>query len=240
MIKPFEWHHCLLYGDKKREEYTMEEKGTLDEFLYRMYMVAHDCDGLFMSNAVKALNAAYYLAVALYNTPHVEEVNHIDVLVKEKVSEILQEEHHMYDQWKISLADLSLVEWMALAILKLQREKPAGMDVFLDKFQQQISWNGDFFGYDDGEIGEKCRFLLEFPKMIEQMGDERFDSDLRPDAAFPSDIPDFVWTYIGLLGLEDIELLLRNYRTEVDQLAFLDYCRKGESWYVPPFSSEKE
>lgn len=118
MIKPFEWHHCLLYGDKQRENYTMEEKETLDEFLYRMYMVAHDCDGLFMSNSVKALNTAYYLAVGLYNIQHVEEENQMNGLVAKKAQEVLGEEHGG-DTCRVSHADMFLVSWMALAILKL-------------------------------------------------------------------------------------------------------------------------
>lgn len=84
MKNPFDWHHSLLYADKSREEYTMEKKGTLDHLLYQMYMVAHDCDGLFMSNSVKALNTAYYLAVGLYNIQHVEEENQMNGLVAKK------------------------------------------------------------------------------------------------------------------------------------------------------------
>ena len=68
MKKLFDWHHSLVYADKSRSEYNMDEEGSLDNLLYQMYMMAHDCEGLLMSNAVKALNTAYYLAVAIYNT----------------------------------------------------------------------------------------------------------------------------------------------------------------------------
>lgn len=233
MIKPFEWHHCLLYGDKQREDYTMEEKGTLDEFLYRMYMLAHDCNGLDMSNSVKALNTAYYLAVALYNTPHVEEENNVDVLVGNKAREILGEEHPKESCW-YSTAGVYLVKWMALAILKLQQNKPYGFGLFLDKFQELIGWDADINVYDeDGEIKKSCRFIFQFPKMIEQMGNTRFVSDLRPSAALASDIPFSVWNnQIRWLRFEDIEQLLTHYRTPKDQLAFLDWCRTKEDWYI--------
>ena len=59
MKKLFDWHHSLVYGDKSRSEYNMDEEGSLDNLLYQMYMMAHDCEGLLMSNAVKALNTAY-------------------------------------------------------------------------------------------------------------------------------------------------------------------------------------
>lgn len=234
MKKTFEWHHSLLYADKSREEYTMEKEGTLDHFLYQMYMVAHDCNGLDMSNAVKALNTAYYLAVALYNTPYVEEENNVSLLVSKKAIEILGEEHLGEPYWS-SHAGVFLVKWMALAILRLQQNKPSGLDMFLDKFQELIGWDTDINLYDeDGEIKRSCSFIFQFPKMIEQMGKMKFVSDLRPSAALASDIPYSVWEdQVRRLGLEEMEQLLSHYRTIEDQLAFLDWCRTKEDWYLP-------
>lgn len=103
MKNPFDWHHSLLYADKSREEYTMEKEGTLDHLLYQMYMVAHDCDGLFMSNSVKALNTAYYLAVGLYNIQHVEEENQMNGLVAKKRRKF----------WEKSMKEI-LVEFLTL------------------------------------------------------------------------------------------------------------------------------
>ena len=40
MKKPLDWYHSLIYANKERSEYTMEEKGSLDELLYQMYMKA--------------------------------------------------------------------------------------------------------------------------------------------------------------------------------------------------------
>lgn len=239
MKNPFDWHHSLLYADKSREEYTMEKKGTLDHLLYQMYMVAHDCDGLFMSNSVKALNTAYYLAVGLYNIQHVEEENQMNGLVAKKAQEVLGEEHGG-DTCRVSHADMFLVSLMALAILKLQHKKPAGLDVFLDKFQRQICWHDDDFAYDDGEIWNQCRFLLEFPKMLEQMRNMKFDSDLKPNAVLPLLIPDKVWSNQVLsLCQQDIEHLLTHYRTKEDQHAFVNIL-KGKMQVPPPLNGKSD
>ena len=132
MKQMFDWERNLIYRDKVRTEYTMDEVGTLDELLYRMYMVAHDLGGLNMRDAVKALNVAYYLAVAIYNTPHVEETNGMNQLTLQIAEDILGEEHPESGSYGVSEADVLLVRWMSLVILKLQRNKPKGLDRFLE------------------------------------------------------------------------------------------------------------
>lgn len=230
MKNPFDWHHSLLYADKSREEYTMEKEGTLDHFLYQMYMLAHDYDGLNMSSAVKALNTAYYLAVAIYNTPHAEESNNVDVQTYRRVRLILGEEHPR--GWRdVKPADIFLVRWMAWAILKLQSSKPIGLDAFLNKFEEMIGWNDDRDG-DDQEIWTTCSFILKFPKMIETLENSSFESDLKPNAMWAFSLSDNLWKdEISGLKFEEMEQLLRQYRSQLDQLALLDWSQKHEKWY---------
>lgn len=231
MKQPFYWHHNLLYAEKSREAYTMEEEGTLDHLLYRIYMLAHDCDGLNISDAVKALNTAYYLAVALYNTTHVEECNRMEALTRSKAQEILMEEHKM-DKLNVTPADLFLVRWMAWAILKMQKTKPAGLDVFLEKYQQDISWNDDFYYDENGKIARQCSFVYQIPKMVEQMGDVKFDTDLQPNAKNPFFMSDELWIkQIKNLEIVEMEQLLRHYRTIDDQLSLLYYSQNEEELY---------
>lgn len=243
MKNPFDWHHSLLYADKSREEYTMEKEGTLDHLLYQMYMVAHDSDGLNMSSAVKALNTAYYLAVAIYNTPHVEEKNNVGNLTYRRVRDILAEEHS--ENWNdVTEADIFLVRWMAWAILRLQSSKPAGLDSFLDKFKSLIAWDEDRYGYVRDDYGDffeqkhiksvrkqwlKCAFVRDFPGMIEEMEDVKFDTDLQPNAIFPYAISDEMWlNQIGKLEFDEMEQLLRHYRTIDDQLKLLELSHNIE------------
>ena len=243
MKNPFDWHHSLLYADKSREEYTMEKEGTLDHLLYQMYMVAHDSDGLNMSSAVKALNTAYYLAVAIYNTPHVEEKNNVGKLTYGRVSDILAEEHPK-GCVDVSEADIFLVRWMAWAILKLQSAKPTGLDAFLDKFKSLIAWDEDRYSYvrdDYSDLFEQehiksvreqwleCAFVRDFPGMIEEMEDVKFDTDLQPNAIFPYAISDEMWlNQIGKLEFDEMEQLLRHYRTIDDQLKLLELSHNIE------------
>ena len=246
MKNPFDWHHSLLYADKSREEYTMEKEGTLDHLLYQMYMVAHDYDGLNMSSAVKALNTAYYLAVAIYNTPHAEESNNVGTLTYRRVRDILAEEHS--DTWgDVTEADIFLVRWMTWAILKLQSSKPAGLDAFLDKFKSLIAWDenrysnvddsyGDFFGKEHVKSMEKqwmkCAFVEELPGMMEEVGDVKFDTDLQPNARIALAISDEVWkNQIRDFEFEELEQLLRHYRTIDEQLMLLKLCQNNEELF---------
>lgn len=246
MKNPFDWHHSLLYADKSREEYTMEKEGTLDHLLYQMYMVAHDSDGLNMSSAVKALNTAYYLAVAIYNTPHVEEKNNVGNLTYRRVRDILAEEHS--EKWNdVTEADIFLVRWMAWAILRLQSSKPAGLDSFLDKFKSLIAWDEDRYGYVRDDYGDffeqehiksvrkqwlKCAFVEELPGMMEEVGDVKFDTDLQPNARIALAISDEVWkNQIRDLEFEELEQLLRHYRTIDEQLMLLKLCQNNEELF---------
>ena len=246
MKNPFDWHHSLLYADKSREEYTMEKEGTLDHLLYQMYMVAHDYDGLNMSSAVKALNTAYYLAVAIYNTPHAEESNNVGTLTYRRVRDILAEEHS--DTWgDVTEADIFLVRWMAWAILRLQSSKPAGLDSFLDKFKSLIAWDEDRYGYVRDDYGDffeqehiksvrkqwlKCAFVEELPGMMEEVGDVKFDTDLQPNARIALAISDEVWkNQIRDLEFEELEQLLRHYRTIDEQLMLLKLCQNNEELF---------
>lgn len=231
MKNPFDWHHSLLYADKSREEYTMEKEGTLDHLLYQMYMVAHDFDGLNMSSAVKALNTAYYLAVAIYNTPHVEESNNVDIRTYNRVRDILAEEHP--EGWrKVTHADVFLVRWLTWAILKLQLFKPAGLEIFLGKFQKMIGWNDDRDG-DDQELWSTCSFILKFPEMVEALESSRFESDLNPNALWAFCLPDYLWkAEISSLSFDEIEQLLRHYRSKADQEALLDWSQQHEKWFA--------
>ena len=205
----------------------MEKEGTLDHLLYQMYMVAHDCDGLNMSSAVKALNTAYYLAVAIYNTPHAEESNNVDIRTYNRVREILAEEHS--EGWrKVTPADVFLVRWMTWAILKLQSFKPVGLDIFLGKFQKMIGWNDDRDG-DDQEIWSMCSFILEFPEMVEALEGSSFASDLMPNALSPFSISDQVWKdHISGLEYEEMEQLLEHYRTMEDQFFLIGWAENNE------------
>ncbi len=245
MKNPFDWHHSLLYADKSREEYTMEKEGTLDHLLYQMYMVAHDSDGLNMSSAIKALNTAYYLAVAIYNTPHVEEKNNVGKLTYGRVRDILAEEHPK-GCVDVSEADIFLVRWMAWAILKLQSAKPTGLDAFLDKFKSLIAWDEDRYSYVRDDYGDffeqehiksvreqwlECAFVRNFPKMVEEVGDVKFYTDLQPNAQLPDLIPEKIFEeQIKGLSYEEIEQLLTHYRSKKYQLVLLEFAKQYEYW----------
>lgn len=233
MKKPLDWNHHLIYADKEREKYTMEKKGSLDELLHQMYMKAHALDGLNMSNSVKALNVAYYLAVAIYNTPHVEEENKIDFRTLSSARNILAEEHDG-DGKQVSTADVFLVRWMSWAILTLQREKPAGLDAFLDKYQTDIGWDDDKYFDNDGELWNQCCFITEIRKMVERMGDTRFDSDLLPNALPSMYFKDGMWkAEISKLDFGEMEQLLSFYRSKEAQRALLKWAQEMDNKFTP-------
>ena len=218
----FDWHHSLVYGDKSRSEYNMDEEGSLDNLLYQMYMMAHDCEGLLISNAVKALNTAYYLAVAIYNTPHVEERNRMDFLISMRINEILAEEHDG-EQRHVTLADSCLVSWMIYAILKLQVNKPAGLEAFLESYLNIITWSGEVYD-DNTEEWKQCRFVFDFPKLLKNNGERPFDSDLRPNGMFCSSFTDRFWKKeIAELSFEEIECLMKFNRDKSSQMALLNW-----------------
>lgn len=240
MKKPLDWYHSLIYANKERSEYTMEEKGSLDELLYQMYMKAHDLDGLNMSNSVKVLNVAYYLAVAIYNTPHVEEENKMDSRTSSSARKILAEEHNGECN-QVSPADVFLVRWMSWAILALQKEKPAGLESFLNKYKQDISWKEDDYYDEDGEIWSQCSFITEIPKMVEQMGDKRFETDLAPNALHCVHFGDGMWTgELSNLTFEEMEQLLTFYRRKDDQHALLQWAWGMECKLAPKPSSSAD
>lgn len=199
-----------------------------------------------MSSAVKALNTAYYLAVAIYNTPHVEEKNNVGNLTYRRVRDILAEEHS--EKWNdVTEADIFLVRWMAWAILRLQSSKPAGLDSFLDKFKSLIAWDEDRYGYVRDDYGDffeqehiksvrkqwlKCAFVEELPGMMEEVGDVKFDTDLQPNARIALAISDEVWkNQIRDLEFEELEQLLRHYRTIDEQLMLLKLCQNNEELF---------
>lgn len=226
----FDWHHSLVYGDKSRSEYHMDEEGSLDNLLYQMYMMAHDCEGLLMSNAVKALNTAYYLAVAIYNSPHVEEQNRMDFLISMRINEILAEEHEG-EQKHVTLADSCLVSWMMYAILKLQVNKPVGLDIFLDSYLKSITWSGEVYD-NTTEERKQCRFVFDFPKLLKDNEYCVFDSDLRPDANFSYGFTDGFWKKeIAELSIEELECLMRFNRDKGSQMALLDWIQTMSEKY---------
>ena len=65
--------------------------------------------------------------------------------------------------------------------------------------------------------------------MIEEMEDVKFDTDLQPNAIFPYAISDEMWlNQIGKLEFDEMEQLLRHYRTIDDQLKLLELSHNIE------------
>lgn len=229
MKQMFDWDRNLVYRDKVRTEYTMDEEGTLDELLYRMYMVAHDLGGLNMRDAVKALNVAYYMAVAIYNTPHVEETNGMNQLTLQIAENILGEEHLESGSYGVSEADVLLVRWMSLVILKLQRNKPKGLDRFLKKYYSDIISGKDNNEFDSEKFVQ-CGFSGKFYEMMKELENVSYDSDLHTNPVQVMFLSSLTRLQLKNLSLAEVEQVLRFYRTKEDQLSFLAFLKEE---YIP-------
>lgn len=229
MKKPFEWHHSLLYADKPLEAYTISEKGSLDELLYRMYRSAHNLKGIMIAPS-KAFNIAYYLAVAVYRTPHMG----VDDWTVDCVRAVVSKVRIMLcdgGRKNCTTSEIYLVNWMVWTILTLQERKPEGLEVFLDKYRQKISWMG---GWREGAEWERCRFVKQFSEMV-KIVDGRFNTDLDPCPLSPSSITDELWSSeLQILDSNEFLQFLCFYRTQKEQKILIDMAYNKHMEKITP------
>lgn len=94
---------------------------------------------------------------------------------------------------------------------------------------------GDFFEQEHiksvREQWLECAFVRNFPKMVEEVGDVKFYTDLQPNAQLPDLIPEKIFEeQIKGLSYEEIEQLLTHYRSKKYQLVLLEFAKQYEYW----------
>lgn len=217
----------LVYPFKQSyDEYKHE---GLNLFLEKMYKVALRESYLEFKDPVLAFNTAYYIASALYATPHLD----LRVMTKE-VSYALRA-HLSIDNStipfppgfpspnaRLPLAHEMLVRWMVYAILFLQDSKTEAMDEYLEGYRMRLQQLRTEV-YEGNE--EKIEFVGKFPGMIDSCN-ERFHTDLYPNIKV-AQLNESDWkNTISKYDVQTIDLLMTFFRTKEEQHAFLDWMYK--------------
>lgn len=227
MKEAFDIPSRLVYPFKQSyDEYKHE---GLNLFLEKMYKVALREGYLEFKDPVLAFNTAYYIASALYATPHLD----LRVMTKE-VSYALRA-HLSIDnstipfppgfpssKARLPLTHAMLVRWMVYAILFLQDSMTEAMNEYLEGYRMRLEQLGTEV-YEGNE--EEIDFVGKFPGMIDSCN-ERFHTDLYPNIKV-AQLNESDWkNTISKYDEQTIDLLMTFFRTKEEQHAFLDWMYK--------------
>ena len=227
MKEAFDIPSRLVYPFKQSyDEYKHE---GLNLFLEKMYKVALREGYLEFKDPVQAFNTAYYIASALYATPH------LDLRVMTKEVDYALRAHLSIDnstipfppgfpssKARLPLTHEMLVRWMVYAILFLQDSKTEAMDEYLEGYRMRLQqWGAEVYEGNEEEIG----FVGNFPDMIDSCN-ERFHTDLYPNIKVDQ-LNESDWkNTISKYDEQTIDLLMTFFRTKEEQHAFLDWMYK--------------
>ncbi len=221
MIDLIDLHPSLLYRDKTREEYTMRQEDTLDNVLLKMYRKVQKFGEMKIKDAVTAINAAYRIAVALYNTPYLDELNGAYGKMRHIADEAVPKENGRHQ----SHHDAFLVCYMVWAILSLQKTKPVGMEDFLKDIMDNLKheeYEYIQWAVQDGD--DYFDFFEELSPLVTEDSSPAFETDLAPDPTPVRYLADSVWdAHVRSYTRNDFEQLLSLYRTKEEQHALLDW-----------------
>lgn len=224
MKEAFDIPSRLVYPFKQSyDEYKHE---GLNLFLEKMYKVALREGYLEFKDPVQAFNTAYYIASALYATPH------LDLRVMTKEVDYALRAHLSIDNStipfppgfpssnaRLPLTHAMLVRWMVYAILFLQDSKTEAMEEYLEGYRMRLLQLGTEV-YEGNE--EEIDFVGEFPGMIDSCN-ERFHTDLYPNIKV-AQLNESDWkNTISKYDEQTIDLLMTFFRTKEEQHAFLDW-----------------
>ncbi len=251
MTNPFEWYHSLYYGEKwKLNDFDTKNSKSLDALLKQLFKTVLKHRKLKMKNSLPAFNAAYYIAVCVANTEGLDETN-LDEDIATAVQTIWEEDykrnHGADDNPACPFAERMLVKWMAYAILFLQEKKTDEMDEFLGRFRDSLvdEMNGviresDEMADREGDFRtHSYHFLNDLPQMIEAW-EYRYRTDLRPRALHPQYFTNNIWFgHVRRYGLNTFKWQLTFYRTQAEQMAFLDWAKKMSDKYKHATSDDE-
>lgn len=236
MISLFNYPRCFVYAGKGN--YDEYEHSGLNLFLENMYKKAMNEGVLEMKTPLKAFNTAYYLAVSLYNTPHLNLCN-MDREINKSIADIFRRKMSFFDyandgnrsfpsSLKYFFVDELLVRWFVYAILYLQKNKTEEMNEFLQLYVRKLKVCSSAYSREFRGI-MNVGFLFEFQGMIEN-SEERYTTDLYPlmmTNVLEGEKCD--WSPV-VRGYDEhtILQLFSHFRTKEEQHTFLDWLKENE------------
>lgn len=231
MLNPFSWNHSLYYGEKMNlSDFDTKNPQSLDYLLKQMYMLGYKNGYLQMKNSLPALNAAYYVAVAIANTEGVDETN-LEEEITTSIRTIWNEDFYRHHKGNPSsnqcpFAEMMLIEWMVYAILWLQESKSKEMEMFLELYVSHLMRLMPGNENIAEEINEQEEFLLNLPDMVSKW-QYRYQTPLIPHPLHPNYYTDYMWTgTVSKFNINDMLWQLSFFPSPKEQHDFLDWAKK--------------
>lgn len=228
MINLLEWPRSLFY--QTREFDAKNDDGLLS--LLKDIYARVESQGVIFISLPQALNAAYALAVAIYNSPGAYYQEQYELFFSTESA--MQECLGFANPEAGFLSEKLMCGVMTYYILYLQANKSMDLACYLVQFKQMLLSNRSYIEYEEQNLC-KAEYVEPMLHDIEAI-EERFYSDLTPATQEACKISDRVWRWIAAFSDEEFEYLLALNDGKNHQHEMLDMAKEKFS----PFSKFME